>query len=105
MESKFGGMEVSKAKQLILENENARLKRLLADVRLDHAAMKDLLKRNVMPQPSGKLSLISEAPSGVSERRACKAVGCCRTTMRTDDLRGRSRHSPAHERDGHQHHA
>ena len=44
--SKFGGMEVSDAKRLkALEEENARLKRLLAESLLDQAALKDLLSR------------------------------------------------------------
>jgi hypothetical protein len=42
--TKFGGMDVSEAKRLkTLEDENARLKRLLADAMLDNAALKDLL--------------------------------------------------------------
>ena len=42
--AKFGGMEVSEAKRLkTLEDENTRLKRLLADAMLDNAASKDLL--------------------------------------------------------------
>ena len=42
--AKFGGMEVSEAKRLKqLEDENAKLKRLLADAMLDNVALKDLL--------------------------------------------------------------
>ena len=42
--AKFGGMEVSEAKRLrALENENAKLKRMLADAMLDNVALKDLL--------------------------------------------------------------
>ena len=42
--SKFGGLEVSEAKRLrALEDENGRLKRMLADAMLDNAALKDLL--------------------------------------------------------------
>ncbi|MER8983593.1 transposase, partial [Mesorhizobium sp. M0870] len=42
--AKYGGMDVSEAKWLkTLEDENARLKRLLADAMLDNAALKDLL--------------------------------------------------------------
>ena len=42
--AKFGGMEVSEAKRLKqLEDENAKLKRLLADAMLDNTALKDLL--------------------------------------------------------------
>ena len=44
--SKFGGMEVSDAKRFrALEEENARLKRLLADTMLDNAGLKDLLSK------------------------------------------------------------
>jgi putative transposase len=41
--SKYGGLEVSDAKRLkALEDENARLKRLLADAMLDNAVLRDL---------------------------------------------------------------
>ena len=46
-EAKFGGMDVSEAKRLrSLEDENAKLKRLLADAMLDNVALKDLLGKN-----------------------------------------------------------
>lgn len=42
--AKFGGMEVFEAKRLrALEDENAKLKRMLADAMLDNVALKDLL--------------------------------------------------------------
>ena len=42
--AKFGGLEVSEAKRLkALEDENGRLKRMLADAMLDNVALKDLL--------------------------------------------------------------
>ena len=42
--AKYGGLEVSDAKRLkALEDENAKLKRMLADAMLDNAALKDLL--------------------------------------------------------------
>jgi putative transposase len=44
--SKFGGMDVSEAKRLMaLEDENRRLKKLLAESMLDNAALKDLLSK------------------------------------------------------------
>jgi putative transposase len=44
MEGQFGGMDVSEAKRLrTLEDENTKLKRLLADAMLDNAALKDVL--------------------------------------------------------------
>jgi putative transposase len=44
--AKFGGMQVSEAKRLkSLEDENVKLKRLLADAMLDNVALKDLLSK------------------------------------------------------------
>lgn len=44
--AKFGGMNVSEAQRLrALEEENRRLKSLLADAMLDKAALKDLLAK------------------------------------------------------------
>jgi putative transposase len=42
--AKYGGMDVSEARRLkVLEDENAKLKRMLADSMLDNVALKDLL--------------------------------------------------------------
>jgi putative transposase len=44
--AKFGGMDISDAKRLkALEDENGKLKRLLADAMLDNTALKDLLSK------------------------------------------------------------
>ena len=44
--ARFGGMDVSDAKRLkALEEENSKLKRLLAEVLLDNAALKDVVSR------------------------------------------------------------
>jgi putative transposase len=44
--AKFGGLEVCDAKRLKgLEDENVKLKRLLADAMLDNVALKDLLAK------------------------------------------------------------
>ena len=44
--AKFGGIDVSDAKRLkALEEENSKLKRLLADALLDNAALKDVVSR------------------------------------------------------------
>jgi len=41
--AKFGGMDVSEARRLkVLEDENAKLKRLLAEAMLDNAMLKDI---------------------------------------------------------------
>ena len=44
LKAKFGGLEVSDARRLRqLEDENLKLKRLLAEAMLDNAVLKDLL--------------------------------------------------------------
>jgi putative transposase len=44
--AKFGGMDVSDAKKLrALEDENGKLKRLLADAMLDASALRELLSK------------------------------------------------------------
>ena len=46
--AKYAGMTVSEVRRLKeLEQENAKLKRLLADAELDKAALKDLLHRKL----------------------------------------------------------
>lgn len=46
--AKFGGMEVSDARKLkALEDENAKLKKLLAETMLDNAILKDVAAKNV----------------------------------------------------------
>ena len=45
--ARYGGLELSEAKRLrALEEENRRLKHLLADAMLDNAVLKDALSRN-----------------------------------------------------------
>ena len=44
--SKFGGLEVSDARRLrTLEQENSRLKKLLAEAMLDNVVLKDLASK------------------------------------------------------------
>jgi putative transposase len=46
--SKFGGLEVSEARRLKeLEDENRRLKHMVADLSLDKEALKSVIRKNV----------------------------------------------------------
>nr|WP_152338434.1 IS3 family transposase [Pseudorhizobium flavum] len=104
--AKYGGMDVSEAKRLkTLEDENAKLKRLLADAMLDNAALKDPLGKEVVT-PAARRKAVAHLMDHhqMSERRACKASGFCRMTIRyetrrSDDDRLRERvKALAHER-------
>jgi putative transposase len=56
-----GGLEVSEARRLkALEDENRRLKKLLAEAVLDVAALKDLLAKNVWSARLARLKVITE---------------------------------------------
>ena len=45
--AKYGGMDVSEAKRLrILEDENRKLKKLLAETMLDASTLKEMLGKN-----------------------------------------------------------
>lgn len=45
--AKFGGMDVSDARKLkVLEDENTKLKKLLAEAMLDNAMLKDVASKN-----------------------------------------------------------
>ncbi len=103
--AKYGGMDVSEARRLkALEDENARLKKLLADSLLDNAALKDLLGKNGDARCRARCRRHLQTAFGMSERRACRVLGCCRMTMRyqalrTDDVVLRERMKAiAHER-------
>ncbi|MEQ5872635.1 IS3 family transposase [Sagittula sp. NFXS13] len=82
--AKFGGMTVSEAKRLkTLEDENARLKKLLAEQMLDLAAMKELVFKKVVT-PAVKREAVAhlKALLGLSERRACRIAGAERKMVR-----------------------
>jgi putative transposase len=62
--AKFGGMDVSEAKRLkALEDETARLKKLLAEQMLDAAAMRELLSKMYGPPRRCKDQFRSDGPS------------------------------------------
>ncbi|WQE35449.1 IS3 family transposase [Brevundimonas bullata] len=82
--AKFGGMSVSDAQRLrALEDENGKLKRLLADAMLDKAALNDLLfKKVVGPAAMRQAVAHVKATFGVSERRACSIIKADRKSVR-----------------------
>jgi putative transposase len=63
--------------------ENARLKKLLADSMLDNAALRDLLSKK-MVTPAVKREVVAHLQQAheMSERRACRVIGCVRMTVR-----------------------
>ena len=81
--AKFGGMDVSEAKRLkSLQEENAKLKRLLADAMLDNVALKDLLGKNSTPAAKREAVAYLATAYEMSERRACRVIQADRKLVR-----------------------
>ncbi|HEU4754801.1 MAG TPA: IS3 family transposase [Armatimonadota bacterium] len=82
--AKYGGLSLPEARRLKqLEEENARLKRLVAEQALDVSVLKDLLKKLLLTAEARR-SAVRDAMStaGLSERRACALVGIERASFR-----------------------
>ncbi|HEX2590092.1 MAG TPA: IS3 family transposase [Rhizomicrobium sp.] len=82
--AKYGGMDVSEAKRLrALEDENRKLKKLLAESMLDQAALKELLNKK-MVGPAAKREAVAHLRDvlQMSERRACTLVAADRKMIR-----------------------
>ena len=87
--AKFGGMDVSDARRLkALEDENARLKKLLAEQMLDNAILQDVAAKK-MVTPDAKWKAVAHVCKvhGVSQRRACQALRIDRSTVRYTGIR------------------
>ncbi|HKJ60407.1 MAG TPA: IS3 family transposase [Hyphomicrobiales bacterium] len=82
--AKYGGMDVSEARRLrALEDENRKLKKLLAESMLDQAALKELLNKK-MVGPAAKREAVAHLRDvlQMSERRACTLVAADRKMIR-----------------------
>ncbi|HEY6521356.1 MAG TPA: IS3 family transposase [Roseiarcus sp.] len=99
--AKYGGMDVSEAKRLKqLEEENAKLKKLLAEQMLDAAALRELLfKKMVGPAVKREGVAHLQAVMGLSERRACSIVNADRKMIRYRSCRPPDTELRTHLRD------
>lgn len=81
-------MTVSDAKRLkALEEDNTKLKTLLAEQLLDAAAMKEPLAKKVRPSVKRDARAHLQSEPGLSERRACCLVGTDRKMIRYQSKR------------------
>jgi putative transposase len=82
--NQFGGMKADEAKELRhLRDENRRLKHLVADLTLDNQILKEVAPGKIL-SPGRRRDAVHHVCErlGVSERRACRAIGQSRTTQR-----------------------
>jgi hypothetical protein len=81
-------MDVSDAKRLrALEDENRKVKKLLAEPMLDQAALKELLTKNGRPRRKREAVAHLRNIRQMSERRACTLVAADRKTIRYQSRR------------------
>ena len=82
--AKYGGLDVSEAKRLrALEDENRKLKKLLAELMLDNAVLKEsAVKKMVGPVAKREAVAHLRGVLEMSERRACSLVAADRKMIR-----------------------
>lgn len=92
--ARFGGLEVSDARRLrALEDENAKLKKLLAEQMLDNAILRDVAAKKMVAMRARPACVRREAVAhacashGVSQRRACQALAVDRSSVRYRSVR------------------
>ncbi len=75
--AKYAGLTVSELKRLkALEEENRRLKQIVAEQALDNRALKELLSNKLLKPEAKRLAVSHVRDSlGLSERRACELAG------------------------------
>ncbi|MDP7530135.1 MAG: IS3 family transposase, partial [Candidatus Scalindua sp.] len=82
----YGGMKVEQARRFKeLEAENARLKKLVADLSLDKEILKEAASKKLLSPAKRRCVIIHVQKTFskiVSERRACKVLGQPRSTQR-----------------------
>nr|WP_249191835.1 IS3 family transposase [Burkholderia cenocepacia] len=86
--TKYGGLSPSELRRLKqLEEENAKLKRLVADLSLDKAMLQDVLSKKPL-KPSRRRELVTDLMQrfGASQRQTCALLQLSRTVYRYESV-------------------
>lgn len=90
--SKYGGLKASDVKRIKeLEDENARLKKMFADLSLENNAIKELIAKKGLVAADKRESAEFLAAQGVNVTHACKAVGLGRASYYRESMGWRKR--------------
>lgn len=85
---RYGGMEVPEVKRLkSLEEENARLKKLLAEAMLDKEALQVPWAKVLTTDQNREAVVLMFDATGLSQRRACMLTGLSLSTCRYEAQR------------------
>jgi putative transposase len=80
---RFAGLGIAELRRLrIIEEENRKLKQLVADLGLDKKMLQDVLSKNFEARGAACSGAEDAGGDGRAERRACRVLGFSRTTNR-----------------------
>jgi putative transposase len=81
--NRYGGLEGDQAEQMMeLETEIAQLRRAVSDLTLDKLILVEATTGSLTPELRASYVLHAKVALGISERRACRALGQHRSTQR-----------------------
>jgi putative transposase len=81
--NRYGGLESDHAERLMeLETEIAQLRRAVSDLTLDKLILVEATTGSLSPELRSSYVLHAKTVMGISERRACQALGQHRSTQR-----------------------
>ena len=87
--AKYAGLTVNELKRLrSLEEENRRLKQIVAQQTLDNWALKELLAKLLKPKMSKMAVTYATESLGLSERKACQLTSISPSVYRYRSMRG-----------------
>jgi putative transposase len=99
--NRYGGLESDQAERLMEpEAEIAQLRRLVSDLTLDKLILVEATTGSLRPEMRSSYLLHAKAAFGISERRACHALGQHRSTQRKIQARLSLERNPAGDQNG-----
>jgi transposase-like protein len=96
--NRYGGLESDQAERLMeLEAEIARLRKAVSDLTLDKLVLVEATTGSLSPELRSTYVLHAKSVLGISERRACQALGQHRSTQRKIQARLNDSREVGHE--------